>query len=107
MEACDGVRTPSLPVSISLSLHPSLAASLPLTAPLCRQIHGTYRRKDRIYREDIYYGKGKELERCTTEELSEEMQERASENAAAYQSEADKQQMLQPVQRRLQKPASQ
>ncbi|KAF0304164.1 Delta(7)-sterol 5(6)-desaturase erg31 [Amphibalanus amphitrite] len=70
-------------------------------------IHGTYRRKDRIYREDIYYGKGKELEKCTEEELSEEMSERTSENVAAYQSEADKQEMVQTVQKRMKKPAGQ
>ncbi|KAF0308815.1 hypothetical protein FJT64_019986 [Amphibalanus amphitrite] len=73
----------------------------------CIGIHGTYRRKDRIYREDIYYGKGKELEKCTEEELSEEMSERTSENVAAYQSEADKQEMVQTVQKRMKKPAGQ
>ena len=32
------------------------------------QLHGTYRRKDRIYTEDIYYGQGKKLSEATDAE---------------------------------------
>nr|XP_045614083.1 delta(7)-sterol 5(6)-desaturase erg32-like [Procambarus clarkii] len=48
------------------------------------KIHGTYRQKDKVYREDIYYGKGKELIQCTRKELTEELEERESENHLAY-----------------------
>lgn len=47
-------------------------------------IHGTYRRKDRIYREDIFYGSGKAFDEATPEELINEMEERNSENPSAY-----------------------
>jgi len=47
-------------------------------------LHGTYRRKDRIYREDIFYGQGKDLKEASVEELKEEMEERESENPLAY-----------------------
>lgn len=48
------------------------------------QIHGTYRRRDRIYREDIFYGRGKALQEATEEEIRSEIQERESENPSAY-----------------------
>ena len=32
------------------------------------QLHGTYRRKDRIYTEDIFYGTGKKLSEATDAE---------------------------------------
>ena len=32
------------------------------------QLHGTYRRKDRIYTEDTYYGTGKKLSEATDAE---------------------------------------
>jgi len=48
------------------------------------QIHGTYRRRDRIYREDIFYGRGKALQEATEEEIKSEIQERESENPLAY-----------------------
>lgn len=50
----------------------------------CKKLHGTYRQKDRIYREDIYYGHGKKLEDATRGELAEEIEERESENPLAY-----------------------
>jgi len=49
------------------------------------KLHGTYRRKDRIYHEDIYYGKGKSLDEATAEELEKDLEERVSENPLAYQ----------------------
>lgn len=48
------------------------------------QLHGTYRRKDRIYKEDTFYGKGKPLAEATAQELREEVEERKSENPLAY-----------------------
>lgn len=47
-------------------------------------MHGTYRRKDRIYKEDVFYGKGKPLSEASPEELKEDMEERQSENPLAY-----------------------
>ncbi|KAJ8957184.1 hypothetical protein NQ318_007746 [Aromia moschata] len=48
------------------------------------KIHGTYRRKDRVYREDIFYGKGKVFQELTESEIKDEIQERRSENPFAY-----------------------
>lgn len=48
------------------------------------QLHGTYRRKDRIYREDTFYGQGKALAEATKEELAQDLQERHLENPKAY-----------------------
>lgn len=48
------------------------------------KIHGTYRRKDRLYTEDIYYGQGKALTEATQEELAADIDERLSENPLAY-----------------------
>lgn len=50
------------------------------------QLHGTYRRKDRIYTEDIYYGRGKAISEVTHEELDADIKERLSENPLAYRS---------------------
>jgi len=47
-------------------------------------LHGTNRRKDRIYREDIFYGQGKSLEDASSEELRLEREERESENPLAF-----------------------
>jgi hypothetical protein len=35
------------------------------------QLHGTYRQKDRIYHEDIFFGRGKALDEATTEEFEQ------------------------------------
>jgi len=48
------------------------------------RLHGTYRRKDRIYREDIFYGSGKPIDEATSGELQEELEERESENPLAH-----------------------
>lgn len=48
------------------------------------QLHGTYRQKDRVYREDIFYGKGKSLNEVSPDELHADMEERLSENPLAY-----------------------
>lgn len=37
-----------------------------------------------MYREDIFYGKGKDITECTRNELTTEMEERESENVLAY-----------------------
>ncbi|XP_066262947.1 uncharacterized protein [Euwallacea similis] len=51
------------------------------------KLHGTYRRKDRIYNEDIYYGTGKSLESASEEELRTDIEERDLENPLAYRTE--------------------
>uniref|UniRef100_A0A8D8U009 Probable Delta(7)-sterol 5(6)-desaturase n=1 Tax=Cacopsylla melanoneura TaxID=428564 RepID=A0A8D8U009_9HEMI len=48
------------------------------------KIHGTYRKKDRIYREYLFSGKGKPIHEATKEELVEELEEREAENLNAY-----------------------
>ena len=48
------------------------------------QLHGTYRQKDRIYREDIFFGKGKSINEASKEELDHDISERISENPLAY-----------------------
>nr|XP_022908522.1 methylsterol monooxygenase 1-like [Onthophagus taurus] len=47
-------------------------------------LHGTYRRKDRLYTEDTYYGQGKALNEATASEIKADLQERKSENPLAY-----------------------
>lgn len=47
-------------------------------------MHGTYRRKDRIYNEDIYYGTGKAVEAASSRELAADIEERELENPLAY-----------------------
>jgi len=48
------------------------------------KLHGTYRRKDRIYHEDTFYGQGKSISEATEEELKQDITERVSENPLAY-----------------------
>lgn len=48
------------------------------------KIHGTYRQKSKVYREDIFYGKGKDITECTKNELRNDLSERESENILAY-----------------------
>lgn len=50
------------------------------------QIHGTYRQKNRIYKEDTFYGKGKLITEASEKELEEDLAERRSENPLAYRS---------------------
>lgn len=49
-----------------------------------RQLHGTYRKKDRVYREEFFYGQGKSLDEVTEGELAQDLAERESENPLAY-----------------------
>ena len=49
------------------------------------QIHGTSRQKDRIYREDIYYGQGKALADASETEIQNDIGERRDENPLAYE----------------------
>lgn len=48
------------------------------------QLHGTYRRKDRVYGEDIFYGKGLALHEVSKDVLEKDIAERNSENPLAY-----------------------
>lgn len=48
------------------------------------QLHGTFRRKNRVYAEDIFYGKGKALTEVSEETLLRDLAERKSENPLAY-----------------------
>jgi len=48
------------------------------------EIHGTSRQKDRIYREDIYYGQGKALADASQTEIQNDIRERRDENPLAY-----------------------
>ncbi|XP_055299710.1 lathosterol oxidase-like [Sitodiplosis mosellana] len=48
------------------------------------KLHGTYRRKNRVYREDIFYGKGKAFDEVSSEILANDLAERKSENPLAY-----------------------
>jgi len=48
------------------------------------RLHGTLRQKDKIYREDIFWGKGKDLSEATEEERLADMGERMDENPLAY-----------------------
>ena len=50
-----------------------------------RQLHGTYRKKDRIYREDLFYGQGKAISEADQKELAADIAERVSENPLAYE----------------------
>ncbi|XP_075210910.1 putative methylsterol monooxygenase DDB_G0269788 [Lycorma delicatula] len=48
------------------------------------KLHGTYRKNDRIYNEDIFYGKGKPLSEASEKEIKVEENERKSENPKAH-----------------------
>ncbi|XP_063227314.1 lathosterol oxidase-like [Bacillus rossius redtenbacheri] len=52
-------------------------------------IHGTYRRKDRIYTEDTFYGQGKSLKEASKEEIITDLKERESENPIAFRGNYD------------------
>lgn len=55
-----------------------------MNSPTHFQLHGTYRRKDRIYSEDIFWGTGKALADASKAELDVDMGERVTENPLAY-----------------------
>lgn len=48
------------------------------------QLHGTYRRKDRVYDENIFYGQGLPFDQVSEEVLLNDIAERNSENPLAY-----------------------
>lgn len=48
------------------------------------KLHGTYRRKDRVYTEEIFYGKGKTFEDVDQDVLQKDLAERKTENPLAY-----------------------
>lgn len=48
------------------------------------KLHGTYRLRDRVYTEEIFYGKGKALTEVSSKELAQDIAERNSENPLAY-----------------------
>jgi len=54
------------------------------------KIHGTFRQKDKIYREDIFYGAGKNISEATSEELEMDNLERLDENPLAYHNNKNK-----------------
>jgi len=54
------------------------------------QIHGTLRQKDKIYREDIFWGKGKDISEATRDEVEADIGERKDENPLAYDSNKNK-----------------
>jgi len=54
------------------------------------KMHGTVRQKDKIYREDIFYGNGKDISEATREELEADEQQRHDENPLAYQQNKNK-----------------
>ncbi|XP_019559580.3 uncharacterized protein LOC109428319 [Aedes albopictus] len=47
-------------------------------------LHGTYRQKDRVYSEHIFYGRGKKLDEVSKEVLQTDIVERNLENPQAY-----------------------
>lgn len=47
-------------------------------------IHDTYRKPDRVYNENIYYGRGKSITEISKEELQRELNERLTETKTAY-----------------------
>ena len=49
------------------------------------QLHGTYRQRDRVYHEDVFWGNGKALDEATPDELAQDIKERINENPFAYQ----------------------
>merc|ERR1711936_572607 len=53
-------------------------------------LHGTARRKDRIYREDIFWGKGKDIAEATSEEIEADVGQRKDENPLAYDNNKNK-----------------
>ncbi|CAH0553155.1 unnamed protein product [Brassicogethes aeneus] len=48
------------------------------------KLHGTYRKKDRVYTEEIFYGTGKSIKEVSAEELKADLEERKSENPLAF-----------------------
>ncbi|XP_055600534.1 uncharacterized protein LOC129749552 [Uranotaenia lowii] len=51
--------------------------------------HGTYRKKDRVYSEDIFFGKGKAFEEVSKEALLNDLNNRRTENVKAYRDTAE------------------
>lgn len=47
-------------------------------------LHGTYRQKDRVYSENIFYGRGKKLDEVSEDVLQTDIIERNLENPQAY-----------------------
>ncbi|TRY76780.1 hypothetical protein TCAL_14769 [Tigriopus californicus] len=48
------------------------------------KFHGTHRRKDRVYTEDIFWGTGKEMDKLSPQEIQADLAERNAENPLAY-----------------------
>lgn len=51
------------------------------------QLHGTYRKVDRIYNAILFSGKGKSIYELTESELKEEMAKRQTESKAGYEND--------------------
>ncbi|KAF2357014.1 Fatty acid hydroxylase [Trinorchestia longiramus] len=58
------------------------------------RIHGTYRQKDKVYNEEIFFGTGKDIADCDETELAVDLEERKSENKLAYRGDDQQQQVL-------------
>ncbi|XKL68970.1 hypothetical protein PGB90_006739 [Kerria lacca] len=48
------------------------------------KLHNTYRKPDRVYNENIFYGKGKPIDEINQEELENEIMERKTESITAH-----------------------
>jgi len=53
-------------------------------------LHGTVRQKDKIYREDIFWGKGKDVSEATSDEIEADKNQREDENPLAYSNNKNK-----------------
>jgi len=53
-------------------------------------LHGTVRQKDKIYREDIFWGKGKDVNDATSDEIEADKSQREDENPLAYSNNKNK-----------------
>ncbi|CAG9863741.1 unnamed protein product [Phyllotreta striolata] len=67
------------------------------------KIFSTHRQKDRFYREDTFYGKGKLLNEITEAELQEEIEERESENPLAYRENENENKLTEEELKKLKK----
>lgn len=57
------------------------------------KIHGTYRQKDKVYNEEIFFGQGKDIAECDETELKTDLDERRSENKLAYRGDVKEEQV--------------
>ncbi|XP_065201271.1 lathosterol oxidase-like [Planococcus citri] len=60
-----------------------------INSKLWDKIFGTYRRPDRVYNKDIYYGRGKPIDELTMEEIKTEIEERENEIPRSFEEDND------------------